>query len=80
MEEVGVGLGHVRVGLSVLSCVWAWSSSQTTNQGRHVGWGNWYVGQDRIPLVALVFNWEWANGNELEPVRRFKIMHPLAQR
>ena len=40
--------------------------------------GKW--GRVAPPLVALVCKRECAHGSELEPVRRSKIMHPLAQR
>ena len=47
---------------------------------RHLGWGYWFVEQGRTPLVTLVRKWECANGSEPEPVFRFRIMYPLAQR
>ena len=42
--------------------------------------GYWSVVQGRTPLVTLLRKREYANGGVLEPVRRSKIMHPLAQR
>ena len=83
MDEAGYiqdCLGYARARLSVFIQVWTWSSSQTANQQRHLGWGYWFVGQGCTPLVALVCKWEYANGSELELVRWSRIKHSLAQR
>ena len=48
-------LGYARARLSVFIQVWTWSSSQTTNSQRYLGWGYWFVGQGRTFLITLVW-------------------------
>ena len=49
-------------------------------QWLHLGWSSWFVEQGRTHFVSVVCKRRGANGSELEPVRGFRIMYPLAQR